>query len=114
MSPPMSKGALPRFWSAPCRPLSDLIGRKTAFAPSISTNGTQESSSKAMDRNSNLGHHTGQANTVRGINADQIRLASCTQSCFPVAQSDGKERKEKAHISNIFNCLHLSAVNWLH
>ncbi|GFS91953.1 hypothetical protein TNCV_1931291 [Trichonephila clavipes] len=63
---------------------------------------------KLYCRNSNLGHHTGQANAVRGINADQIRLARCTQSCFPVAQSDGKERKEKAHISNIFNCLHLS------
>ncbi|GFS75217.1 hypothetical protein TNCV_719271 [Trichonephila clavipes] len=25
------------------------------------------------DQNSNLGHHTGQANAVRGINADQIR-----------------------------------------
>ncbi|GFY29317.1 hypothetical protein TNCV_4724451 [Trichonephila clavipes] len=63
--------------------------------------------------NSNLGHHTGQANAVRGINADQIRLASCTQSCFPVAQSDGKERKEKAHISNIFNCLHLRRAHTL-
>ncbi|GFW83149.1 hypothetical protein TNCV_3236961 [Trichonephila clavipes] len=27
------------------------------------------------ERNSNLGHHTGQANTVRGINADQIRCS---------------------------------------
>ncbi|GFX18457.1 hypothetical protein TNCV_3370301 [Trichonephila clavipes] len=26
-------------------------------------------------RNSNLGHHTGQANAVRGINADQIRCS---------------------------------------
>ncbi|GFT51581.1 DUF1758 domain-containing protein, partial [Trichonephila clavipes] len=29
--------------------------------------------------NSNFGHHTGQANTVRGINADQIRLRTATK-----------------------------------
>ncbi|GFX80559.1 hypothetical protein TNCV_3929671 [Trichonephila clavipes] len=30
---------------------------------------------KLYCRNSNLGHHTGQANAVRGINADQIRCS---------------------------------------
>ncbi|GFV92233.1 hypothetical protein TNCV_1896691 [Trichonephila clavipes] len=30
---------------------------------------------KLCCRNSNLGHHTGQANAVRGINADQIRCS---------------------------------------
>ncbi|GFV79652.1 uncharacterized protein TNCV_1724771 [Trichonephila clavipes] len=45
--------------------------------------------------------------------AFSLSLASCTQSCFPVAQSDGKETKKKAHISNIFNCLHLRRAHTL-
>ncbi|GFT03724.1 uncharacterized protein TNCV_1102651 [Trichonephila clavipes] len=49
---------------------------------------------------------------IRGSSREfqDTNQTSCTQSCFPVAQSDGKERKEKAHISNIFNCLHLSQL----
>ncbi|GFT68764.1 hypothetical protein TNCV_684271 [Trichonephila clavipes] len=47
---------------------------------------------------------------MQSYHQEVTMAASCTQSCFPVAQSDGKERKEKAHISNISNCLHLSQL----
>ncbi|GFS94044.1 putative transposase-like protein [Trichonephila clavipes] len=59
---------------------------------------------KLYCRNSNLGHHTGQANAVRGINADQIR-----ESPHPWRQTkkgakpeqDGAKRKRQWWQGNI-------------
>ncbi|GFW84437.1 hypothetical protein TNCV_3089541 [Trichonephila clavipes] len=47
-------------------------------------------------QNSNLGHHTGQANAVRGINADQIR-------CSQLASLDKNNalREIKLRLSNL-------------
>ncbi|GFT20501.1 hypothetical protein TNCV_2183511 [Trichonephila clavipes] len=58
--------------------------KKKAFEYSLITNKVVTTSLKSegcncetsgKQRNSNLGHHTGQANAVRGINADQIRCS---------------------------------------